>query len=124
MFTSAASRKRLSAWLALCAMWLAVCMPAASQMVASLQAREPVAELCSGLGVTAHQHEHEHAAGTLARCGYCDLLNVHSTLPGVAATPLTWLPLAWLAVVVPAASPLIRLVPFRSGHPRDPPRHA
>lgn len=81
-----AARQRLTAWFALLAMWLVVCLPPVSQVLASRQAREPVAELCSGSTASVGQQgQAGHHATTLAKCGYCDLLGTHPLLSSVTA---------------------------------------
>ncbi|WP_070106024.1 DUF2946 family protein [Burkholderia plantarii] len=82
------SRRRLTAWLGLLAIWLLVLMPLASQMAEAAVARQPDATIC-----TAAQHPgHRAPAGNaLSACGYCDLLAAHSyapPAPAPAALPL------------------------------------
>ncbi|WP_322034007.1 DUF2946 domain-containing protein [Paraburkholderia sp. J76] len=122
MSSSAANRKRLSTWLALLAMWLVVFMPDVGQIVASLHAREPVAELCSG--GAAPDHAPSHPIGSIAQCGYCDLLHVHTPLPGVAiATPVAHAG-ASHAFAVPSRDFTARIEGWRPDHPRAPPLSA
>ncbi|MEQ0777820.1 DUF2946 domain-containing protein [Paraburkholderia tropica] len=122
MSSSAATRKRLSTWLALLAMWLVVVMPDVSQLVASAHAREPVAELCSG--GSSPDHMAGHPLGSLAQCGYCDLLHVHTPLPGVAiAAPLAQM--RTTRAPAPSSRELIaRVEGWRPDQPRAPPRFA
>ncbi|HTR08478.1 MAG TPA: DUF2946 family protein [Paraburkholderia sp.] len=121
MHSSAAARKRLTTWLALLAMWLLVCVPTVSQMVAAHEASEPVAELCSGSTASAVQQE--HPAATLAKCGYCDFVGTHPVLPALAAAVLSSPALAPLAVAA-LFDAFIPVFSFQAGHPRDPPRRA
>ncbi len=119
MSSSAATRKRLSTWLALLAMWLVVVMPDVSQIVASLHAREPVAELCSG--GTASDHSASHPQGSIAQCAYCDLLHVHTPLPGVAiAAPVAQMRSA-PASVTPSRDVIARFDGWRPDYARAPP---
>jgi hypothetical protein len=119
MSSSAATRQCLCTWLALLAMWLVVLMPDVSQIVASLHEREPIAELCSG-GTTS-DHAISHPLGSIAQCGYCDLLHVHTPLPGVASPA----PVAQMGATPAAAAPsrnlIVRFEGWRPDHPRAPP---
>ena len=119
MSSSAANRKRLSTWLALLAMWLVVVMPDVSQIVASLHAREPVAELCSG--GTATDHAAAHPLGSLAQCGYCDLLHVHTPLPSVAYSAPPAQTRYTLAPAAPSRDVIGRLDGWRPDLARAPP---
>ncbi|MFC4705955.1 DUF2946 domain-containing protein [Paraburkholderia caffeinitolerans] len=125
MHSSAAARQRLTAWFALLAMWLVVCLPPVSQVLASRQAREPVAELCSGSTASAGQLEQAgHHATTIAKCGYCNLLGTHPLLSSVTATAPSWLPPAQQVLAAAAFDALVPIFACRTGHPRDPPLHA
>ncbi|WP_084068777.1 DUF2946 domain-containing protein [Paraburkholderia heleia] len=118
MYVRASAFKRLFPWFALCAMWLLVCLPLASQVLASRIAREPVAGLCSGSG--ASPGKAGQTAGALVHCGYCDLLSSH---PGLcAATSTTQPPQLIISVVVSQAPiPPLPVLPFLAARPRDPP---
>jgi hypothetical protein len=125
MHSSAVTRKRLTAWLALLAMWLVVCLPAVSQILAAHQAREPVAELCSGSAASVAQaRQPGHQIATLTQCGYCDFLGAHPALSSFTAAAQSWLPLVQRAVSTPETDALVPLFAFQAGHPRDPPRSA
>ena len=125
MHSTATKRNRLTAWLALLAMWLIVCMPAVSQVLAARQAREPVAELCSGSAVSATQGQQAgRQTTTLARCGYCSFLGTHPAHSSLTAAAQPWLPRVQRTVVVPAVDALIPIFAVQAGHPRDPPRSA
>lgn len=119
-----AARQRLTAWFALLAMWLVVCLPPVSQVLASRQAREPVAELCSGSTASVGQQgQAGHHATTLAKCGYCDLLGTHPLLSSVTATAQSWLPPVQRVLAASALDAVVPVFACRTGHPRDPPRH-
>jgi len=122
---STAARKRLTAWLALLAMWLIVCLPALSQVLAAHQAHEPFAELCSGsatsLGHPPTPVNHEPALG---KCGYCDFLGTHPAHSSLTAATPPWLPPVQRAVAVLAVDALLPIFAVQAGHPRDPPRSA
>ena len=127
------SRNRSTAWLGLVAMWLVVFAPLVSQLLASAQAHEPIAALCSALqpggvgaaasasadNLTAPVHlSHDDAFGA---CGYCHLLEHHVAVPTLAVVaPTAALTLA--GTLPPELS--TRFTPlgaFPSGRPRDPP---
>jgi guanyl-specific ribonuclease Sa len=116
---------RLTAWLGLIAMWLVVCAPLVSQLVVAARAQEPVAALCSATTPsavsTASSAHYDAAPGSLAACGYCDLLATHSampSLPPVAVQVLTLVVILVLAVLSVRFTPLGA---FPSGRPRAPP---
>jgi hypothetical protein len=123
-------------------MWLIVCAPIVSQLIAQAHPHEDaaVAEMAMSMGDMPMSHMHmagmqmsshhgnHHAAkptiaakATLAACGYCDLLATHAAMPGPApAAELTH------GLVVSAAAPVLstRFTPigaFPSGRPRAPP---
>jgi hypothetical protein len=81
------SRKTMTAWLGLVAMWLIVFAPLASQCLASHDAYAP------GLCSAQEEHDaeaHRHApADHLSACGYCNLL-AHQALVSASALP-QWL---------------------------------
>lgn len=125
MHSIAAARNRLSAWLALLAMWLIICAPAVSQVLAARQAREPVAELCSGSAAFAAQGQRAgHQTPTLAKCGYCDFVGTHPAHLSPTALAQPWLPLVQHTVAAPAVDTLVPIFTVQAGHPRDPPRSA
>lgn len=116
------TRKHLTVWLGLIAMWLVVCAPVISQLAASARAHEPVAALCSAAqtGDTVHRTQ----ADSLAACGYCDLLATHAAMPSVPPAALSMLV---LIVIAPAPVLSTRFTPlgaFPSGRPRAPPAAA
>ncbi|WP_322045628.1 DUF2946 domain-containing protein [Paraburkholderia sp. J67] len=118
------TRRRLSVWLALLAMWLVVVVPVASQLIASARAASPdtASVLCSAsatAGTPAASHLHLHA-DSLAACGYCTLLG-HQ--PAMSAPPAAFAALD-IAESAPAAPlPRAQHIPadFPSGRPRAPP---
>jgi len=120
---STAARKRLTAWLALLAMWLIVCLPTVSQVLAARQAHEPIAELCSGsassLGYQPTPLNHEPPLG---KCGYCDFLGTHPANLSLTAAAQPWQPPVQRAVAVLAVDALLPIFAVQAGHPRDPPR--
>lgn len=117
---TASLRNKLVAWLGLAAMWLAVCAPVVSQVMARHGASDPIARfavLCSASG-TAQLAPSERAQDAGAgpahgaadhwkACGYCGLL-AHDL-------PLAHVPFVW-------APP--RLLAYRSMAPRDVAVHA
>ncbi|WP_434668410.1 DUF2946 family protein [Paraburkholderia sp. A3BS-1L] len=104
-------------------MWLVVCLPAASQVLASRQAQSPVARLCSGSTASAGQQGQPcHHTATLARCGYCDFLGTHPALSSLTATEQPRPPSGQRALAAPAIDAVLITFTFQAGHPRDPPR--
>jgi hypothetical protein len=109
------ARKRLFAWLGLAAMWLAICMPAVSQVLAAHraeQARMLEVAFCTVDGLTpaiaqapaAHAHDSNGMHGESMShgahdsqgdlCGYCSLLANHPPLAMPALTgavSFTWI---------------------------------
>jgi len=109
----------------LLAMWLIVCLPMVSQVLAAQQAHEPFAELCSGSAASATQGQQAgHRTTTLARCGYCSFLGTHPAHSSLTASAQPWLPRVQRAVAVPAVNALIPIFAVQAGHPRDPPHSA
>lgn len=115
------SRKHLTAWLGLIAMWLIVLAPIVSQCVVAAHRADPAAApLCSAVQPTADSAHATHA-DPLAACGYCDLLADHIAMPAVPPSPLV-LVMLLIAVSIPVLS--VRFTPlgaFPSGRPRAPP---
>ncbi|MGN6652036.1 DUF2946 domain-containing protein [Trinickia sp.] len=115
------SRKHLTAWLGLVAMWLIVLAPIVSQLVVAAHRADPsAAPLCSAVEPTAGS-AHATPADPLAACGYCDLLADHIAMPAVPPAPLV-LVMLLVSVTVPVLS--VRFTPlgaFPSGRPRAPP---
>ena len=116
------ARKRLFAWLGLAAMWLAICMPAVSQVLAAqraAQARVLDVAFCTVDGLTpatalappAQGHAgHEMHSNSLSHaahdsqgdvCGYCSLLANHPPLVMPALTGAV--SFAWIARAGPVA---------------------
>jgi len=116
------ARKRLFAWLGLAAMWLAICMPAVSQVLAAHraeQARMLDVAFCTVDGLTsamapapsAHAHDSDGMHGASMShashdsqgdvCGYCSLLANHPPLamPALASA----VSFAWIARAGPVA---------------------
>ncbi|MFJ2991175.1 DUF2946 domain-containing protein [Pandoraea sp. NPDC087047] len=121
---SLTSRKRLTAWLGLAAMWLAVCMPVVSQVLAAHrteQARLLDVAFCSVDGAprtlpvamvaSAHAHDSDAMHGASMShtaherqgdvCGYCSLLANHPPLVMPALTGAV--SFAWIARAGPVA---------------------
>lgn len=130
------SRKHLTAWLGLIAMWLVVFAPIVSQLVVSAEPH-PYASMCGQMqmgdmpignmhmaaadgGVAGSGHRASKPA--MAACGYCDLLATHTAMPA----PTRAAESVFMLVVFAAAPVLfIRFMPagaFPSGRPRAPPR--
>lgn len=115
------SRKQLTAWLGIVAMWLIVFAPLASQLVASAHPADPVASVVCSAMQPSHGVADTLHASPLAACGYCDLLADHATAPALPPV-LPVFVVQTVATVVPALS--VQFAPpgaFPSGRPRDPP---
>ncbi|ALS64268.1 DUF2946 domain-containing protein [Pandoraea apista] len=116
------ARKRLFAWLGLAAMWLAICMPAISQVLAAHraeQARILDVAFCTVDGIapamaltlsadahggqaahdTSLSHSSHDSQGDV--CGYCSLLANHPPLAMPALTGAV--SFAWIARAGPVA---------------------
>ena len=113
------TRKHLTVWLGLLAMWLVVFAPVISQLAATARAHEPVAVLCSA--VQSGDTEHHSQTGSLAACGYCDLLATHAAVPSVPPAALSMLVLIAIATAPILSICFTPLDAFPSGRPRDPP---
>nr|WP_118182674.1 DUF2946 domain-containing protein [Paraburkholderia phosphatilytica] len=116
---------RVTAWLGLVAMWLVVCAPLVSQFVVSSRAHEPIASLCSATtpaaaSIATPKH-HDTAAGSLAACGYCDLLTTHTAMSSVPPVAVQMLTLVAILVVAVLSVRFTPLGVFPSGRPRAPP---
>ena len=115
------SRKHLTAWLGLIAMWLVVLAPIVSQLVIAAHRDDAsTAVLCSAVQPPADS-DHAGHADPLAACGYCDLLADHMVMPTIPPAPLV---LVMLLVALAVASLSVRFTPlgaFPSGRPRAPP---
>jgi hypothetical protein len=115
------SRKHLTAWLGIVAMWLIVLAPLASQLVASTHPVDPVATVVCSAMPPSHGIADTALANPLAACGYCDLLADHAAAPALPPVLPAFVTLA-VAAVIPALS--VHFAPpgaFPSGRPRDPP---
>jgi hypothetical protein len=120
---SLTARKRLTAWLGLAAMWLAIFAPVISQVLAAHraeQARLPDVAFCTVDGTTpslslaaaATAHAHDAANGAHVThathdsqgdaCGYCSLLATHPPL--VMPAPTGAVSFAWIARAGPATA--------------------
>ncbi|VVD71535.1 DUF2946 domain-containing protein [Pandoraea fibrosis] len=133
------ARKRLFAWLGLAAMWLAICMPAVSQVIAAHraeQARVLDVAFCTVDGLTpatalapstqAHDAHDRHGASMSHAahadqgdvCGYCSLLANHPPLvmPALAGA----VSFAWIA----RAGPGIETRPTNTALAFTPPARA
>ncbi|MEX3583317.1 MAG: hypothetical protein VB137_13380 [Burkholderia sp.] len=71
MLSPISSRRRLTAWFRLLAIWLLVLMPLASQLAKAAAAHRPAAPICAA---TQHADRHELPRDALSAFGYCDLL--------------------------------------------------
>ncbi|HET6431015.1 DUF2946 domain-containing protein [Dyella sp.] len=110
--------RRLTAWLAIVALWLTIAAPVVSQTLAS-----PLDALVS-IGWCGTHHDDgtpsPPAGHLLEKCGYCGLLSGHSLLPDAPPSLASGLPLSglWLAMPAPPARSRIVLLAAR---PRGPP---
>jgi hypothetical protein len=110
----------LTAWIGLIAMWLVVCVPLVSQVIASARAHdEPFAALCSAVQTT--DGSHRTSSDNLAACGYCDLLATHAAMPSVPEAQLTPLLFVAFALEPTLSTRFTPLGAFPAGHPRAPP---
>ncbi len=83
------SRRRLTAWLGLVAVWLLVLMPLASQLAEAAAAHRPDAPICTSTQPAGGHGGPRHDA--LSACGYCTLAASHACAPP-GAPRLTSLP--------------------------------
>lgn len=114
------SRKHLTAWLGLVAMWLIVLAPLVSQLIVASHRDDPNSALCSATQPTVVS-DHTAHGDSLAACGYCDLIASHAAIPTPTPSLLVLLTLIVIAAI-PALS--VRFTPlgaFPSGRPRGPP---
>jgi hypothetical protein len=117
---TARTRTLTTAWLGLIAMCLIVLAPVVSQLIAAHRAQLPDAALCSAVLSVSGSHP-DTQDGSLAACGYCDLLATHATMPTI---PGVSLPLLTLVVVTTISARVVGYLPrsvFPSGRPRAPP---
>ena len=115
------SRKHLTAWLGLVAMWLIVLAPLVSQCLAALHRNDPTTvALCSVQAPTADSHR-VSLGDPLAACGYCDLLADHIALPALPPASLVFVVLVAIAAVPSLSVRFTPLGAFPSGRPRAPP---
>lgn len=115
------TRKHLTVWLGLIAMWLVVLAPLASQLVVSARSDDPtVAALCSATQPAADSAHLAHGE-PLTACGYCDLLADHVAIPALPAFPLVYVTLL-LIVATPVLSTCFAPPgTFPAKRPRAPP---
>jgi hypothetical protein len=112
------THRRLTAWLGIFAMWLAVVMPVMSQTLEHVErTSDPFATLCT---VDALGHTHSTVAGHLDACGYCDMLAHH---PAVASTQFVATITSSVAHThaVALSAGILPNATFPSGRPRAPP---
>lgn len=113
------ARKRLTAWLGIFAMWLAVAMPVMSQALEHAErASDPAAALCT---VDALQgHAKSSMADHMDACGYCSVLAHH---PPVAPSAVVASTTTWIAHTrtVALSTGILPTATFPSGRPRGPP---
>jgi hypothetical protein len=112
--------QKLTAWLGMIAIWLAVLMPVASQSWAHASSVD--AALCSAAAATPAQSDRQlpHHGVHLDACGYCSLF-AHTPALGAVATAALACPKPQL-VAQPEATPVPRTA-FRylRSYPRAPP---
>lgn len=112
------AHRRLTAWLGIIAMWLAVVMPVMSQTLEHAErTSDPFAALCT---IDATGHAHSSVAGHLDACGYCDMLAHH---PVVASTHFVATTTSSVAhtLTVALSEGILPNATFPSGRPRAPP---
>lgn len=126
------SRKYLTAWLGLLAMWLIVVAPTVSRWVEASQ--ELVVPVCVSAdqagqpGAPVHHirirldGQHDAPATPLNACGYCSLFAHGSLLPALPPVVPVVLLLALLPLIFPRLERFTPVSAFPSGRPRDPPR--
>ena len=113
------AHRRLTAWLGMLAMWLAVVMPVMSQALVHLeQTSDPLTALCTV--DPSSSHGHQTMADHMDACGYCNMLAHH---PAVAANPVVVTIASWVAhtQAVALSAGTLPNASFPSGRPRDPP---
>ena len=115
------TRKHLTAWLGLVAMWLIVLAPLVSQCIAALHRDDPTTfALCSVQAPTSDAHRIS-LGDPLAACGYCDLLADHIAPPALPPALFVLVVLVAMAVVPTLSVRFTPLGAFPSGRPRAPP---
>jgi hypothetical protein len=114
------SRKHLTAWLGLIAMWLIVLVPIVSQLVVAARADDSAVALCSALHAPSDTARVSHG-DPLAACGYCDLLADHVAMPTLPPSPMPFVMLVAIAAVAVLSTRFTPLGAFPSGRPRAPP---
>jgi hypothetical protein len=133
---SAHTRKHLTAWLGLVAMWLIVLAPLVSQLV-SQRVGQPASQsvaaayrdnpggdvLCSASQppASAFLQDRHDAANRGSACGYCDLLINHAVMPPAPAVPLMFFAVTAHNAVAPLLSRFVPFGAYESGRPRAPP---
>jgi hypothetical protein len=119
----ARTRKHLTAWLGLTAMWLVMLLPIASQLIVAAHRDDPLnAPLC--VAKQSGASHVEQSGDSLGACGYCNFLAEH-----VAVGAVPPLPPVVVLLVTAVATPVLSTshTPFDgfpSGRPRDPPTFA
>ncbi|HTR08484.1 MAG TPA: DUF2946 domain-containing protein [Paraburkholderia sp.] len=114
------SRKHLTAWLGLVAMWLVVLAPLVSQLVLAAHRDDTTAALCSATQ-PATGSSHVAHGDSLSACGYCDLLANQPAMPSLPPSPLVLLMLVAIAAAPVLSMRHTPLGAFPSGRPRAPP---
>ena len=114
------SRKHLTAWLGLVAMWLIVLAPIVSQLVFAARADDPAVTLCSALHASSDTAHASHG-DPLAACSYCDLLADHVAMPTLPPSPMAFALLVAIAAVAVLSTRFTPLGAFPSARPRAPP---
>jgi len=114
------SRKHLTAWLGLVAMWLIVLAPVLSQFVVAARAGDPAVTLCSAPHASSSTVHASHG-DPLAACGYCNLLADHVAMPTLPPAPMAFVMLMAIAAVAVLSTRFTPLGAFPSGRPRAPP---
>ncbi|HTJ94327.1 MAG TPA: DUF2946 domain-containing protein [Pararobbsia sp.] len=113
------AHRRLTAWLGMLAIWLAVVMPVASQALVHFeQTSDPAAALCTVDALSSHAHS--TMADHMDACGYCSVLAHH---PAIASAPAVAVMASWVAHTraVTLSAGVLPSATFPSGRPRDPP---
>ena len=114
------SRKHLTAWLGLIAMWLIVLAPVLSQLVVAARAGAPAVTLCSAPHASSSTVHASHG-DPLTACSYCDLLADHVAMPTLPPSPMAFVMLVAIAAIAVLSTRFTPLGAFPSGRPRAPP---
>jgi Protein of unknown function (DUF2946) len=114
------SRKPMTAWLGLVAMWLIVFAPVVSQSLASHSACAHEVTI-DAAGEEHHAGHHHHApADHLCACGYCGLLAHHALAPPTASPQLLPAARYGIAEAFPP-SHFVSSLAYPTARPRDSP---